>query len=92
MTKLSTKGFSNMSYLLCFLCLAGILPRAVQAESVMGFAYDGVTTCSSSVVEMNSLSFDCNEDAGCTLGDDVTITGECKSQIVILSTVFTMLN
>jgi len=51
-----------------------------QAESALGFAYDDVTSCSGSVVEMNSLSFECNGEssASCILGDEVTMTGQCK--------------
>ena len=50
----------------------------VKAATIMGFLYDDVAECSSSVVEMKELSFDCNSQDGCTLGDLVTITGECK--------------
>ena len=59
----------------CLLFLGEIL-SPIRAE--LGIAYNDVTSCSSSVVEINSLSFDCNQATGCTLGDEVTMTGQCK--------------
>ena len=71
-----------LSFISISLLLLGCILSSVLAD--LGIAYDDVTSCSSSVVEMNSLSFDCNQATGCTLGDEVTVTGQCKCSAEIL--------
>jgi len=57
--------------------------QQVQADSSLGFSYSDVTGCSDSVIEMDSLDFDCgsNDQSGnptCLTGSEVTVTGTCK--------------
>jgi len=50
----------------------------------MGFKYDDVAECSSSVVHMDDLSFECSSgEDGCTFGDRVTVTGQFTTTLPI---------
>lgn len=59
------------------LWIAATMPQITTAEQAMGFKYDDISSCSSSVVEMDSLEFECNSNSDCTTGDEVTFTGTC---------------
>jgi hypothetical protein len=54
-------------------------PEVVTASSSLGFQYDNVAGCSSSVAEIDDLSVSCNNGGSCQTGDQVSLTGTCKS-------------
>ncbi|CAB9498204.1 expressed unknown protein [Seminavis robusta] len=69
--------------LLTVLFLTSLFPQVTNADSTMGFLYDNVAECSSSVVTMDSLAFDCDTSTGCTTHDEITITGQFTTTLPI---------
>jgi hypothetical protein len=74
----SKTSIQRMTQSFAFFAVLTALPSIVRADHAMGFRYDDVAECSSSIVQMNDLAFDCDSEEGCTFGDQVTVTGDCK--------------
>ena len=68
----------SLLYLFLLTCCTSL--GSVQASS-LGFQYDNVAGCSSSVAEINSLSVSCDgngDSSVCRTGDRVRVMGTCK--------------
>jgi hypothetical protein len=70
-----------MYYPCLWLALTSVLHWTAQADTQLGFRYDGVVECSSSEVTIESLAVDCDTTTGCLSSEEITITGEVTTTL-----------